>query len=786
MTNPRISIIIPVYNVEHLLKRCIESVLSQSYKNFEVICVEDCSTDNSLEILYECAELDSRIKIVRNKQNLGLSGSRNVGLSLAQGEYVWFIDSDDFILDEGCLEKAVNHLERPDSIDVLMFECEQVYENERLENEYSRIKLNKGFDYSKVQSGKKLFAELIENDDFVPCVWGIIYKRRLLMDNKLFFKNIIHEDTEHTPRVLYYAKKVKCINDRYYGYFRREGSISVSVNYAKRLAARLTVYRSLTELNRESDNESFSDALEKYNSNILKHICIDYSRWLINKERIPYTIPADEDLLEKILTEHITSSYGKWSQTIIENISKRFLFLYEFVPKDSRIILYGLGKMGTAYLKQIEATGYCKIEYISDKEVEKLCMHGYPVLYPDEITGLLNVDYYVIAVDNELISNELYREWISRGVPSEKIVSIYRRHSEFPLSDDKFLELQKENDIRPDKAFLCIAFQVKGGIGDCITALSLCRKISEYSDKIKMDIYTDVEGMDAVFGREHYVGVIFANGKVDVRKYDLFLSVRQLMHVIYWDESRIKSFSNELFEKLKKVHNLRVSSGFNDEKSYHDLAIIKCAELLNQNRYATLGDGNVWGIKDKDSRLELDEDYYKSFKRLDLNSYITINCSAGKIKKDTVQQQIKIWSKDNFSSFCKLFKEKYPNIEIIQLGDADSTIISGADRLLAGEKLGLVKYVLANSLLHVDGEGGITHMATQLGTKCVVLFGPTPVKYYGYDQNINIVSQKCNGCMGTTPDWYFECPLYKKPICMESIKPENVFGEVCTYLDGVL
>ena len=93
----KFSIVIPVYNVEKYLKECLESVINQSYTDYEIICVEDASTDASYNILLDYSLKYEKIRLIRNLENRGLSYSRNVGLEIASGEYVWFVDSDDYI-----------------------------------------------------------------------------------------------------------------------------------------------------------------------------------------------------------------------------------------------------------------------------------------------------------------------------------------------------------------------------------------------------------------------------------------------------------------------------------------------------------------------------------------------------------------------------------------------------------------------------------------------------------------------------------------------------------------
>lgn len=110
----KVSVVIPIYNVENYLKKCLDSVINQTYKNLEIICVNDCSPDNSSEILKEYAAKDNRIKIINHKKNGGLSAARNTGMDNATGEYIYFLDSDDWI-DSDYIEKMVNKIIETDA-----------------------------------------------------------------------------------------------------------------------------------------------------------------------------------------------------------------------------------------------------------------------------------------------------------------------------------------------------------------------------------------------------------------------------------------------------------------------------------------------------------------------------------------------------------------------------------------------------------------------------------------------------------------------------------------------
>lgn len=96
----KVSVIIPVYNVEEYLKECLDSVINQTLKEIEIICIDDCSTDSSYSILEEYAKKDSRIVLIKNKENMGVGYNRNIGIKEAKGEYIGFIDSDDYISED--------------------------------------------------------------------------------------------------------------------------------------------------------------------------------------------------------------------------------------------------------------------------------------------------------------------------------------------------------------------------------------------------------------------------------------------------------------------------------------------------------------------------------------------------------------------------------------------------------------------------------------------------------------------------------------------------------------
>ncbi len=206
---PSVSFIIPVYNVEQYISKCLDSVCKQTLKDIEIICVNDASTDNSLVILKEYAINDNRINIINLNSNKGVSVARNIGISEAKGEYIAFIDSDD-------------------SIDFDF--CEKLYEKAKMND----VDIAKGNTIIEFQDGTfqiPILNSLIESQKeklyFTHNWWSAIYKKKLIQDNNILFNEKLTngEDILFLNNVLLATnKKIVLVNDTYYHYNRRDDS----------------------------------------------------------------------------------------------------------------------------------------------------------------------------------------------------------------------------------------------------------------------------------------------------------------------------------------------------------------------------------------------------------------------------------------------------------------------------------------------------------------------------------------------------------------------------------
>ena len=221
-----LSIIVPIYNVEDYLEECLKSLYNIKNIKLEIILVNDGSKDNSFKIMEKFKEIYPEKTVLINKENGGLSSARNAGMKAAVGEYISFIDSDDFI-DVGEFEKFFKEGQK-DKLDVMVGNM-RYYTPEKTGDSLFRSDIIKN---SGIVNGIDFFWNLFQKPKcFREEVVDDIYKREFLVKNNIWFnENIVHEDSEFTPLVYLKAEKVKYIDRAFYFYRQRTGSIMNKVS----------------------------------------------------------------------------------------------------------------------------------------------------------------------------------------------------------------------------------------------------------------------------------------------------------------------------------------------------------------------------------------------------------------------------------------------------------------------------------------------------------------------------------------------------------------------------
>ena len=177
----------PVYNVENYIHKSVDSVLQQTYRNFEIILVDDGAKDNCPQICDSYAEKDSRIKVI-HKQNGGLSDARNFGIDSATGDYIIFLDSDDYWNSDKALEHIAQKIEAEHS-DVLFFFFQYLFEAENKIVEYNPDYQTLSIDRTDKASQ---LTDLIKQNVFISSAWAKVIKRTLFLDNNLYFEKGIY------------------------------------------------------------------------------------------------------------------------------------------------------------------------------------------------------------------------------------------------------------------------------------------------------------------------------------------------------------------------------------------------------------------------------------------------------------------------------------------------------------------------------------------------------------------------------------------------------------------
>ena len=223
-----VSIIIPVYNVEEYLPSCLDSVLSQTLRDIEVICVDDASPDRCPEILDAYAAKDPRIKVIHLKQNSQQAYARNRGMEIASGKYIYLLDSDDLITPEAM--KELYDLAERDHLDGIFFDSKVIYDNPRLERRHgSYITSRKGTYPDSVIPGRELFDMFIEQEEWTCYIQRQFWNRAFLVREGIQFpEGHEHEDEVFPFEAILLAERVRYIPAQYFIRRFRDNSVVTS------------------------------------------------------------------------------------------------------------------------------------------------------------------------------------------------------------------------------------------------------------------------------------------------------------------------------------------------------------------------------------------------------------------------------------------------------------------------------------------------------------------------------------------------------------------------------
>lgn len=273
MASDLISVIVPIYKVEKYLPKCVESILNQTYTNLEIILVDDGSPDNCGNICEEYAKKDARIKVI-HKVNGGLSDARNAGIEIASGEYLGFVDSDDFIHPK-MYESLYNAIiENGAEVSICTFQ--NVAEDENIEYcDASNLEWN----ILKSETDKFYYSFDEKTSVTAVVAWNKLYKKELFSGIRYPYGKI-HEDEFTTYKLLEKADKIACTQYPFYYYLQRAGSI-MNNGFDKRSLYRLDAYKERLELYQSTGRYDWYESIMF----LYKYFLVEWSVLILSQDK---------------------------------------------------------------------------------------------------------------------------------------------------------------------------------------------------------------------------------------------------------------------------------------------------------------------------------------------------------------------------------------------------------------------------------------------------------------------------------------------------------------------
>lgn len=391
------SIIVPVYNISAYVRKCIESIVNQTYQNLDIILVDDGSTDDSGDICDEYSEKDSRIRVI-HKTNGGLVSARKAGINIAKGEYSLYVDGDDWI-ENDYIELVSMHIsDQPDAI--ISMGHTKDYPGKRI------IKFTDGKDIEyRLYSGSEISEFVIENfisqnkfySSVIPAtIWSYVCKSRILKfcQNEVDDHITMGEDVACSIRVILNCESVYLLDSYKYHYVQRENSIVKEDDGSNIKKSRFLFF-------------SYESAVDEFSKKY------------------------DKNKLKKKLLFHIINSFLLKSFDLLQQLSADYLFPYPEIKSNSRIFIYGIGTYGQRIIKALQNCDKgIEIAGLSDGRWEDYKNSGifinnqnYEVISPERISDV-KFDYLVIAVIRYNMRISIKKKLLEKGIAQSKIAEI--------------------------------------------------------------------------------------------------------------------------------------------------------------------------------------------------------------------------------------------------------------------------------------------------------------------------------------------------------------------------
>lgn len=382
MSRPLVSVIVPIYNAEKYLVECVESILAQTYEDIEVILVDDGSEDESSSICDAFADKDNRV-VVHHKMNGGLVRARKTGIALAHGEYVCFVDADDWIKPE----MVAYFVSNIGSADLITSGCEEVKGNGQSKIIFDN--LQEGI-YKTVEEKEYLYANMLTYEDtlqngLMPFVWNKMYRTHILRE------------------------VIVCVDDR----IKKWEDRALLYPYVLQCNS-IVVTKQSFYFYRYSDNSMIHSA----NTDALHNL--NYLYTSLEKEFMKYeqrTVlmrQLQRFIIGKLYQMDVHMGFPKEMRLI------KYMFPFANLLYDKRFVLYGAGDVGVNYYRQIKNRNEGKLLLWVDKNYESFIDSRFEVRPVEQILDV-DFDCILIAVKRKEVAESIKKELLEKGIPEEKI-----------------------------------------------------------------------------------------------------------------------------------------------------------------------------------------------------------------------------------------------------------------------------------------------------------------------------------------------------------------------------
>lgn len=431
----KVSVIIPCYNVEKYIDKCLESICTQTYPELDIICVDDGSKDSTCACIEEWMKRDGRIRLYR-QENLYAGVARNTGMSKAEGDYICFLDADDFFdgqMIEQMLDTAV-----ADRADIVLCDA-YFYDDATKEITEPLWVLN----HKILQKCGKVFSWRDIPDEIFELCWGVpwnkLIRKEFIDKAGLKFQAIKrHNDEYFANMALVMAERISCVDrrlvyyrrnvsdslqaytggaEREYGFYKalagiKKGLVEIGAcSQVKRSFQDKCLYSCVNLLKKQRNYEAYENLYNFLKATAFKEFGIS------DTMQTKYKAALNEyrQIMQKDAGDYL------FSKAYAENKKQEFVFPFELVGNSKKIALYAAGRVGREYYKQLMAReDYCIAAWF-DKNYKKLGQRGFPIVNPSDIMQY-QFEKIVIAVEDRALYEEIHRQLVQDGVSDHKII----------------------------------------------------------------------------------------------------------------------------------------------------------------------------------------------------------------------------------------------------------------------------------------------------------------------------------------------------------------------------